>query len=478
MKVNVTFLAVLLCCCCGLLMPNALIASDLADADLTCGDTGDFNVNGSTITISNLKIRNQGSATAGTFKVGYYLSTNTIISTNDYLVGTDVITSLDPNATSTEYFSINLSSTDIPEGTYYVGIIADNEDVVDESDEENNNCFYSTQVTITSSNAQANLVCDSPGTLTINGSVITITNVKVKNTGDVRSELSYIGFYLSEDQNFTTGDILIGSQLVSALDPWASSSESITVEVGNMAHIPAGTYYIGSILDFDDRVSESDESDNNNCFFEGQQITIGGSGQNGPDLTCFDNGYLAITNNTISITNLQVKNEGDADAVASTVGYYLSTDEVFTTNDILIGTDYVDPLAPGEVSTESFSIEINTLNVSPGTYFVGIIIDHTNAVSESHEVEEDQDNDDQTNVCYFVSPKLVIQAEVQKPDLQCHDRGHLTLNGDVLSLTNLTVKNAGNADARDSYVGYYLSLDTEFNSGDIILGTDYVSALA
>lgn len=480
MKVNVTFWAAVLCCCYGLLMPNTLLANALADADLTCGNTGELNVNGSTVTINNLKILNQGSATAGTFRVGYYLSTNTIITTNDHLVGTDVINTLAANDASTQSFSIDVETTDVPPGTYYVGIIIDYEDTVDETDEENNNCFYSTpQVVVSDSNAKPNLVCASTGTLTVDGSMIIVSNTRVKNEGNVASELSYIGFYLSEDQNFTTDDILIGSQLVNSLQPWASSSESITVNVENMAHIPQGTYYVGSIIDFDNRVDESDETDNNNCFFDDQQVTIGNTSSTGmPDLTCFDNGTLSIEDNVITIADLQVKNEGDADAVASEVGYYLSTDETFTTNDILIGTDDVEALAAGAISTEDITVDVSTLNIAAGTYFVGIIVDHTNKVSEPHEIEEDVENDDQSNVCYFVSPKLVIEAQPQKPDLQCDAPGYLSVNGSVVSLTNLTIVNAGDADAGESYVRYYLSTDQNFDADeDIVLGSDYVSPL-
>ncbi|MEL7021756.1 MAG: CARDB domain-containing protein, partial [Bacteroidota bacterium] len=461
-------------------MPNTLLANALADADLTCGNTGELNVNGSTVTINNLKILNQGSATAGTFRVGYYLSTNTIITTNDHLVGTDVINTLAANDASTQSFSIDVETTDVPPGTYYVGIIIDYEDTVDETDEENNNCFYSTpQVVVSDSNAKPNLVCASTGTLTVDGSMIIVSNTRVKNEGNVASELSYIGFYLSEDQNFTTDDILIGSQLVNSLQPWASSSESITVNVENMAHIPQGTYYVGSIIDFDNRVDESDETDNNNCFFDDQQVTIGNTSSTGmPDLTCFDNGTLSIEDNVITIADLQVKNEGDADAVASEVGYYLSTDETFTTNDILIGTDDVEALAAGAISTEDITVDVSTLNIAAGTYFVGIIVDHTNKVSEPHEIEEDVENDDQSNVCYFVSPKLVIEAQPQKPDLQCDAPGYLSVNGSVVSLTNLTIVNAGDADAGESYVRYYLSTDQNFDADeDIVLGSDYVSPL-
>ena len=82
-------------------------------------------------------VRNIGTALSGTFAVSYYASTNTIISQNDYLIGTDTVSSL--GAFSRDSFDWDGTFPEsIPANTYWVGWIIDINNIVDEFDEDNN----------------------------------------------------------------------------------------------------------------------------------------------------------------------------------------------------------------------------------------------------------------------------------------------------------------------------------------------------
>ncbi|MEM8613049.1 MAG: CARDB domain-containing protein, partial [Cyanobacteria bacterium P01_H01_bin.105] len=97
---------------------------------------------GSTFTFE-FDISNQGGLSAGTFDVAFYLSSNTTISTSDQLLGTTTLTSLSANnSTGTVTVDLTLPGINAPfwqgDDTYYVGMIVDPNNVINESNEANN----------------------------------------------------------------------------------------------------------------------------------------------------------------------------------------------------------------------------------------------------------------------------------------------------------------------------------------------------
>jgi glutamyl endopeptidase len=86
-------------------------------------------------------VRNIGTASSGSFYVSYYASTNTTISTGDYLIGNDFMGSISPfNWADSNLSSIGFPSG-IPDGTYYVGWIIDRFDAVPEFSNGNNTAY-------------------------------------------------------------------------------------------------------------------------------------------------------------------------------------------------------------------------------------------------------------------------------------------------------------------------------------------------
>ncbi|MHA1750513.1 MAG: NosD domain-containing protein [Promethearchaeota archaeon] len=80
-------------------------------------------------------IKNEGTASTNSFKVAYYASENNAISTSDYLLGVDTISSLAPFQIYNS--SISISFPFIPTRYYYVGMIIDYENEIVEHDERN-----------------------------------------------------------------------------------------------------------------------------------------------------------------------------------------------------------------------------------------------------------------------------------------------------------------------------------------------------
>jgi hypothetical protein len=89
-----------------------------------------------------------------------------------------------------------------------------------------------------------------------------------------------------------------------------------------------GTYFVGFIIDQDDEVAESDEDDNNDCFFNEPTITFPLVGD--PNLSCNNSGTLTVESGLVTIADLEILNSGDGPAGASFVGVYLSTNTTFT----------------------------------------------------------------------------------------------------------------------------------------------------
>lgn len=96
-------------------------------------------------TVSNY-VRNKGTAYTGGYYVHYYASLNTYISTSDYYIGSDYISSHAPFS----YASASYTGTfpNIPAGTYYIGWIIDRDNVRSEFDEGNNVAYISTPRTV------------------------------------------------------------------------------------------------------------------------------------------------------------------------------------------------------------------------------------------------------------------------------------------------------------------------------------------
>jgi hypothetical protein len=106
-----------------------------------------------------------------------------------------------------------------------------------------------------------------------------------------------------------------------------------------------------------------------------------------PNLT-YDANYCSLSvNGTVVDINVRVINNGQGDAGSSHLGYYLSEDNIITTDDWMIGDDYVNSLAPGEYDDEQINVDVTTVTptIPPGTYKVGIIVDYLDEVIESNE---------------------------------------------------------------------------------------------
>lgn len=217
---------------------------------------------------------------------------------------------------------------------------------------------------------------------------IQMTNQGAAN-GNTASQSRY---YLSTDNQFNAGlDLFLnqgGADDTPGIEnnPAINAGESIT-ETENII-IPNGTpngdYYILYVVDYNDDINESNET-NNLAYY---RITIGGGGS--PD-------YIPVNfrlNNSTNITvnsgqsvsgSLFAKNQGSGPGTVNASGkYYFSYDNNFDGGDQVIGVDDIEPLSPGQETPETENVTIpNGLGV--GTYYVFYKVDADNVINESNE---------------------------------------------------------------------------------------------
>jgi hypothetical protein len=207
-------------------------------------------------------VNNIGAGAASEFDVGVYLSADQTITTSDTFLSYEHIALLAGNATvaGVQYFT--LSSTSLVAGaTYYIGVIADDLDVITNELSETNNTTYAA-VTVTAPQQLPDLTASAlvmASTSVVTGGTTT-AHFTVTNSGTYAAQGDVAQIYLSTDANITTSDI--GLSPISI--PFLSAGESFTTGnyTLNFGGIAPGTYYLGAIADWNNTISESNEGNN------------------------------------------------------------------------------------------------------------------------------------------------------------------------------------------------------------------------
>ena len=212
------------------------------------------------------------------------------------------------------------------------------------------------------------------------------------------------------------------------------------------------------------------------------------SGNNANNTPIFPKPDLIITNQTATSTvtfggtvkiSATVKNIANRDystfwqgtyASSSNIKFWLSNDTNLDSSDIAIGTSSstygygVNFLAPGASQSVNDIFDYNNKTWGTGTKYILFQADAYNSVSESNE---------SNNVAYAT---IFVKAV---PDLTIAKiSGDRTLTvGSTVSVGS-TVINDGNATAGASTTKYWLSNDQNFDSSDILLGSQSINSLS
>ncbi|MCF2147188.1 S8 family serine peptidase [Desmonostoc muscorum LEGE 12446] len=404
---------------------------------------------GSTIQL-NYEILNQGSGSADYSYTKFYLSKDlTLGNSDDVFLNYDYVTSLLSNYYSQESTTLTIGDS-VTAGTYYLVYQADGYNYVAESNESNNAIAGTINITKPDLILQ-NAVAPSSASV---GSTISVS-YQVKNQGNANAGYSYTNFYLSQDLTLDSNDKYIGYDYVADIAAGISRSESTTLTIGST--INAGNYYLIYHGDGDGNVSESNE--NNNAI--GKAIAINPAGK--PDLIVQNASApsSASVSSTIQLS-YQVKNQGVGSAIASTTNFYLSKDNAYSTDDVLLGSDAVNTIAAGATSSETVSLAIaNT--IATGNYYLLYRADGDSKIAETNE-----SNNVVSKAITITKADLIIQNAVAPSSVSV---------GGTINIS-YQVKNQDVGSAIASTTKFYLSKDNAYSTDDVLLGSDGVNSIA
>ncbi|MBI5194214.1 MAG: DUF1566 domain-containing protein [Nitrospirae bacterium] len=157
------------------------------------------------------------------------------------------------------------------------------------------------------------------------------------------------------------------------------------------------------------------------------------------------------------------KNQGTADAGASTTKFYWSANAFLDNSDVLLGTRSVPSLAAGAISSGSTSVTVPSPLTCSGmtTFYIISKADADGVVAESNE------NNNKRNRIIKVGPDLIIPVLTAPLNAGA---------GKTISVGD-TTKNIGGCTAGASTTKFYLSADTILDSGDTLLGSRAVPSI-
>ncbi|HAN30102.1 MAG TPA: hypothetical protein DCQ06_00760 [Myxococcales bacterium] len=435
------------------------ISSSTALADLTnqSGKLSPTTVKAGSSVIYIGAIKNSGTQNAGPFKVEWWLSTNSVISTSDKNLKSLSKSSLGAGQSTSASSSIVIPATTKP-GTYYLAAWIDRANAVSESNTVNNKLVL--KLTVTGASSPLPDLTATSGKLSKvsakAGETVLYTGV-VKNQGQANSGTYAVEWRWSTNSAITTIDKLLKSSTRPSIQ--GGSSQTVLTSLQIPANTAAGTYYVGVWIDRLGQVQESDET--NNIQVLTITVTQGGTTSKLPDLTNVNgkvNSATIAAGKTLVYTGA-VRNQGASTAAGSEVEWRLSTNTAITTLDKLLGTRTLGSLAAGG-STSSTKALVIPANTAPGTYYLGVWIDRKGAVQES----------DETNNIETI--KLTVTSNSSKqPDL-VHVAPKLS-NTFVVAGASLSFKgsinNQGSSNAGSYQVAWRLTKSATFSTSAPLL---------
>ena len=396
---------------------------------------------------ASASILNQGNTTAASSTVGFYLSTNQVFDASDVLLATVIGGQLGANQNNYRSAYPVIPAATAP-GNYYVLFVADPQNAVAETNEANNvNSLFLTVMAPTVDLLVQNPYL-SPTSVAPGGT--TSASCYLYNQGNSVTNLATVGYYLSTNQVLDASDVLLGNTTGSLYgNGYASRYANLTVPAGTAV----GSYYILFVADYLNQVAETNET--NNVSTTTLQVVAPGV-----DLS-ISQAYLAqystAPGNNLG-TSCYIQNTGNTTASSSTVGYYLSTNQVFDASDVLLLTSPGYALGAGQYFSR-YDSPLIPVGTAPGSYYVLFVADPSNVVAETNEAN---------NVAS--QPLQIVAPSIDLTISQAYVYPSTTAAGNTVNV-NCYVQNLGNATASSSTIGYYLSTNQVLDASDVLLRT-------
>lgn len=285
---------------------------------------------------------------------------------------------------------------------------------------------------------------------------------QVKNTGLVQAAASVLRCYLSTDNVLDNTDFLLGSANVNSLSAGGSATANLNLNIPNWA---AGSYTLIFMADATRVVFEASES--NNTTTRTIQISGAPAGSTLSDLSVLtatlSNNVAVAIGSTIT-ASATVVNTGTGPALGSMLKVFLSTDNLYDANDVLLTQGNIPELLANQSATLSNLAFVVPANATLGTAYILFVADANAQITETN---ENNNIINQTITLISNTPDLIIQ----------NPTAPTTANTGSNITLGCTVNNLSSQTAGASVLKYYLSTDNTYSANDVYLGMNNVAAL-
>ncbi len=432
-------------------------------------------------------ISNQGNDIVDSFEVGFYLSTDNSITEEDTLLGKETITGLAGNS-DTELLSTNFRlSPSNPflsngNGIYYVGMLIDPDNLITESNEDNNSNtdIDSTKVKVLSITASS---FDVVQRFANTGEQVQVV-FSVDNLTNLIAEDVKVDFYLSGNDWISQEDYKLGSFTIDSIAGESNSGTRVATfnlppDSERFWRIKEdGTYFIGMIIPGN---SESNQANN---FYTGNNAEYVDYGaidinvSNIVDLTGESFDARVGEFGTVDI-DFSVLNIGDGAAGKFTIDFYISDNEYLSSNDFYLGSYEIDSLAADSSSgnlTTSFTLPTTNdqfwFPKGSGAYSIGMVINPSEEVDETFKLSNN------SNQGELIDKKTVVIENPEWFDLAGFNFNLIQesifdsfLPGKTIDVEYGISNRELNTVEEDFSVSFYISTDRNIDITDTLLGS-------
>jgi subtilase family serine protease len=449
----------------------------------------------------DFSVANTGEEDAVPFSFDFYISKDQDISSQgDFKLGTySIQDGLEAESdTGVKHYRYNTPAANDSfwtdeDGTYYVGMVIDPKNRVTETDETNNRnlgaaldsdsfltpIFLPLDLKLTSFEIRQQAI--NPGqALDVS---FTIANESENDANPFSTNL-----YISKDANITKDDLQLGvvgiydirNGIAAGSDTGKKTYRYATPDAANEFWKDGnGKYYVGMIIDPKGEVTETDTTNNSN---QGAGIdsdsfvtdTFLSSDLKG---TSFKIGQEKIKRGQALDVSFAIANESENDANPFSANLYISQDANISADDRQIGIyDLKNGLAAGSDTGEK-TYRYTTPGADDqfwadgdGTYYVGMVIDPKNEVTETNETNN-------SNLGAGLDSDSFMTAAVVPPDLRSDLKGtsfeiaQPEINRGQALDVSFTIANETKNDANPFSANLYISQDANITKEDVRLGT-------
>jgi subtilase family serine protease len=353
-----------------------------------------------------------------------------------------------------------------PAGLYTLSVVLDPDNQLAESNETNNRTVARSPVTVLPGGSDVNLQA-SQGALDVSNVVpddtVTISYT-LKNAGtDPIQATTKTFFYLSFDDRISSDDRKIGEQTVGPLA--SEEMQALVVQLPIPSHMAPGTYNLFIVADGANTLPETNEDDN---IARVPLRVDAPSNLSGMDLVV---SALRVTPMTVgrggSVTvHFSIQNRGDTSIDTSFFAriYLAARAALDPMSDDAIGVANVTRLGAGE--STSFDVPVTIpAGRAPGSYYIAVFVDPSNAIDEANEHNNIRVDTDPLVVTEPATSDLVAEnVTVMGVD------GGLITAGDPISVSFALGNNGPDASGSIT-ANVVLSQDGTLSADNRLLGT-------